>query len=65
VFPSPAAGGGLEELVVACVRAAVLAPEKDVTRWFSWKPKPDTVLVDRLVGEGRLARPAPGWISVP
>jgi hypothetical protein len=65
VFPSPAAGGGLEELVVACLRAAVLAPEADPARWFSWKPRPDTALVDRLMADGRLTRPAPGWISVP
>jgi len=65
VFPSPASGGGQDELVVACVRAAVLAPEAEPARWFSWKPRPDTALLDRLVAEGRLTRPAPGCISVP
>jgi hypothetical protein len=51
--------------VVACVRAAVLAPETEPARWFSWKPRPDTALVDRLVEDGRLVRPAPGWVGVP
>jgi hypothetical protein len=63
VFPHAATGGGLEELTVACVRAAVLAPEAEPARWFSWRP--DAMLVDRLVGEGRLVRPAPGWVAVP
>jgi hypothetical protein len=65
VFPIAAAGGGAAQLVVACVRAAVLAPEAEPARWFSWKPGPDAAVVDRLVSEGRLARPAPGWIAVP
>jgi hypothetical protein len=64
VFPSPAPDGGVEELVVACVRAAVLVPDAEPARWFSWSSRPDTTLVDRLVADGRLARPAPGWVSV-
>jgi hypothetical protein len=31
-----ALGGGLADLVVAAVRAAVIAPEGEVARWFSW-----------------------------
>jgi hypothetical protein len=48
----PAGGvGTLDDLVVAAVRAAVEAPEREVRSWFPWKP--DT---DRLVTEGRLRR---------
>jgi hypothetical protein len=44
------------ELVVAAVRAAVLAPEPELRRWFSWPWYwPDT-LVDDLVQAGRLRR---------
>jgi len=38
VFPIPAAGDGrLDELVVAGVRAAVLATEREIPRWFAWR----------------------------
>lgn len=43
--------GSLDDLIVAAVRAAVEAPEREVRSWFAWKP--DT---DRLVTEGRLRR---------
>jgi hypothetical protein len=36
VFPEPAEGGGLADLIVAAVRAAVVAPKDEVRRWFSW-----------------------------
>jgi hypothetical protein len=65
LFPEPAEGGGLEELVVAGVRAAVLAPEKEVARWFSWQWYWEDGLVDRLVEGGRLVRPEPGWLAAP
>ena len=46
----------LAELVVAAVRAAVLAPEPEPRRWFSWTWYwPDT-LVDDLIRAGRLHR---------
>jgi hypothetical protein len=65
-YPQPASGGGLEELVVAAVRAAVLAPEREVTRkWFSWRWLFPDDLVDRLVSDGRLVRPERGWVAVP
>lgn len=49
VFPEPAAGGGLTEVVVAAVRAAVLAPESELRTWFSWDWD-ETILDDeRLV----------------
>jgi hypothetical protein len=53
------------DLIVAGVRAAVLAPEKELPRWFSWKWYWEDDLVDRLVEEGRLVRPEPGWVAVP
>jgi hypothetical protein len=54
-------GGGIEELVVAGVRAAVVAPETEVGRWFSWDVPQETIA--RLVDTGRLVRPAPGWLA--
>ena len=63
VVPEPLGGGGLGELVVAGVRAAVLAPEKEVARWFSWRWYWEDGLVDRLVEGGRLSRPAKGWVA--
>lgn len=50
-------GDPLRELVVAGVRAAVLAPEREALRWFSWTA-PAAVLEDE-----RLTRPAPGWVA--
>ena len=59
VFPERTAGG-LAELVLRAVQAAVLAPEREVRRWFAWW---EDGLVERLVDEGRLARPEPGWLT--
>jgi hypothetical protein len=61
VFPEPSRNGGLEELVVAGVRAAVLAPEAELRRWFAWW---EDGLVERLVADGRLLRPKAGWVAV-
>ena len=64
VFPAPPrAAGGLEELLVAAVRAAVVAPEQEVGRWFSWRWLFSPELVARLVAGGRLERPEPGWLA--
>jgi len=66
VFPLPAAGDGrLDALVVAGVRAAVLATEREIPRWFAWRWRFEPGLVDRLVSEGRLERPGPGWVTAP
>jgi hypothetical protein len=64
-YPHPAKGpGGIDELVVAAVRSAVVAPEREVTRrWFSWRWLMPPDLVDQLVSEGRLERPEPGWVA--
>lgn len=63
VYPEPSRVGGLEELTVAAVRAAVVAPEREALRWFSWIWLYRKTLVDDLVAAGRLVRPEPGWIS--
>jgi hypothetical protein len=66
VFPEAAPGAPtLDELVVAAVRAAVVATEREIPRWFAWRWRFDADLVERLVSEGRLERPEPGWIAAP
>lgn len=55
VVTEPAnSGDPYGDIVVAGVNAAVVAPEKDVSSWFSWSIPSDTV--DRLVESGRLVR---------
>jgi hypothetical protein len=44
------------DLVVAAVRAAVLAPEPELRRWFSWPWYWRDTLIDDLVRAGRLRR---------
>jgi hypothetical protein len=66
VFPEPAgATAEVDDLIVAGVRAAVLAPERELPRWFSWSWRFRDGLVDDLVASGRLERPEPGWVTVP
>jgi hypothetical protein len=60
---APARIGGIDELIVAAVHAAVVAPEREVARWFSWRRLCPDRYVDRLVSEGRLERPALGWVA--
>ena len=60
--PGPAAArpsrpsGALGDLIVAAVRAAVVAPESEVRRWFSWQWYWTATLVDDLVRAARLRR---------
>src|SRR5918911_981129 len=55
-FPEPPGEpGGPEELLVAAVRAAVVAPEREVARWFAWRWLFPPELVERLLG----GRPPP------
>ena len=62
VFAAPSPGG-LDDVVVAGVTAAVLAPEHELRRWFSWPvPAAD---VERLVEEGRLVRAVAGVVAAP
>lgn len=46
----------LGDLVCAGVRAAVLAPDRELARWFSWRWYWDDGLVEELVAAGRLVR---------
>jgi hypothetical protein len=46
----------LADVVVAGVRAAVVAPERELRKWFSWPWYWDVGLVDTLVEDGRLER---------
>ncbi len=46
----------LGDLVCAGVRAAVVAPEGELSRWFSWRWYWDDSLVDELVAAGRIVR---------
>jgi len=63
-FPEPPRGrGGPEELLVAAVRAAVVAPEREVVHWFAWRWLFSPELVEGLVADGRLERPEPGWLA--
>ena len=64
VYPEPSGRDAtLDALVVAGVRAAVLAPETEPKRWFSWTWRWEADLLDRLVADGRLIRPDPGWLA--
>lgn len=66
VYPRASTRGGLDDLVIAAVRAAVVAPEREVPRWFSWTwNRRKENLVERLVDEGRLERPEAGWVTAP
>jgi hypothetical protein len=49
-------GTALGDLIVAGVRAAVVAPEPELRRWFSWQWYWTGSLVDDLVRAGRLRR---------
>jgi hypothetical protein len=51
----------LERLVVAAVRAAVVAPQREVARWFSWPTTAD--IATRLVQRGALWQPQEGWLA--
>jgi hypothetical protein len=51
----------LEDVLVAAVRAAVLAPEDEAAGWFSW-PVPGGA-IQKLVAAGRLSRPTDGWVT--
>ena len=54
----------MQELLLAGVRAAVVAPETELRRWFSWTWYWQDELVEGLVREGRLAR-YHGYVAVP
>jgi hypothetical protein len=62
-YLEPSGRGGIDDLLVAAVRAAVVAPEREVPYWFSWRWLIPDRVVERLVAEGRLERPEPGWVT--
>jgi hypothetical protein len=65
-YPEPCGNEvDLKPLVVAGVGAAVVTPEREIRRWFSWPWYWRDGLIDELVAEGRLLRPEPGWITLP
>jgi hypothetical protein len=65
-YPVPAPGpADVVALIGAALRAAVLAPERDLSRWFSWRWLMPADLADRLIGRGLAVRPAPGWLAAP
>lgn len=47
----------LRELLVLGVRAAVLAPEREALRWFSWR------IPAHALDDDRLTRPERGWLA--
>ena len=60
IHPGPGSGldhrGAFQELLLAGVRAAVVAPEAELKRWFSWRWYWEDALVDELVRTRRLRR---------
>lgn len=61
VSSSKPAADPFGDVVLAGVRAAVVAPESDIKSWFSWPIPDDTV--GRLVHEGKLIRPGMGLVA--
>lgn len=66
-YPGPAEpaadpAAALADLVVAGVRAAVVAPQRELRRWYSWSWYWTAALADDLVRAGRLRR-ADGMIT--
>jgi hypothetical protein len=56
-----ATDGDLATLLVAAVAAAVVAPEKEARRWFSWDVSAE--LVEELLAAGRLVRLEGDWLA--
>lgn len=54
---------GVTQLLLAAVRAAVVAPVGDALRWFSLPIGSDTL--DGAVRSGSLIQPEPGWVAFP
>jgi hypothetical protein len=52
-------------LIGAGLRAAVLAPERDLASWFSWRSLLPADLAAQLLERGLATRPAPGWLAAP
>jgi hypothetical protein len=67
-YPGGGTGAGpgqaLKDLIVAGVHAAVVAPEAEPRRWFSWQWYWTGTLIDDLVRAGRLRR-VDGHLTAP
>lgn len=53
--------GGLAELVVAGVRAAVVARADEIPGWLTWRLS--SRMIADLLAAGRLWEPQPGWVA--
>ena len=52
-------------LMGAGLRAAVLAPERDLASWFSWRSLLPADLPAQLLERGLATKPASGWLGAP
>jgi len=65
-YPVPAQGpADIVALMAAALRAAVLAPVRDLVKWFSWRWLLPPDLADQLVDRGLAFRPAGDWLAAP
>jgi hypothetical protein len=65
-YPEPSgAPADIVTLMGAALRAAVLAPEKDLPRWFSWRWLLPADLPGQLLDRGLAVQPEPGWLAAP
>jgi hypothetical protein len=66
-YPSAASGAPADIVAVmgAGLRAAVLAPDRDLASWFSWRALLPADLPAQLLDRGLAIRPAPGWLAAP
>jgi hypothetical protein len=63
-YPEPAGGpADVVALMGAALRAAVLAPERDLVKWFSWRWLLPPDLAQQLADRGLAVRPATGWLA--
>jgi len=56
-------GEAFADLMVAAVKAAVVAPEPELRRWFSWQWYWTDTLIDDLISTGRLRRADDGHVT--
>ena len=65
-YPQPSgAPADIVALLGLGLRAAVLAPDSDLVRWFSWRWLLPADAAEQLVGRGLATRPADGWLAAP
>jgi hypothetical protein len=64
--PRPSPGpADIVALLGAALRAAVLTPDNDLVRWFSWRWLLPADLPAQLLDRGLAIRPGPGWLAAP